>query len=127
MQWSNEEETEQLLNYIRMTRMEGLLERVGGLDRPVEWNWYDVLSPGEMQRLSFIRLLHHRPSIAFLDEATSALDMEMEYLLYTAAVQNGITLISVGHRQNLRQFHRWVLHLNGDGSWSMQPISINDS
>jgi len=39
MQWSNEEETEQLLNYIRMTRMEGLLERVGGLDRPVEWNW----------------------------------------------------------------------------------------
>ena len=88
---------------------------------------YDVLSPGEMQRLSFIRLLYHRPRLAFLDEATSALDTEMEHLIYTTAVQKGITLVSVGHRQNLRQFHQWMLHLNGDGSWSMQPASAPDS
>jgi len=127
LQWPNGDETEQLLDYLRMMRLDSLLERVGDLDRPVEWNWYDVLSPGEMQRLSFIRLLYHRPCVAFLDEATSALDMEMEHLLYTTAVQNGITLVSVGHRQNLRQFHQWVLHLNGDGSWSMQPVSSHES
>lgn len=75
-----------------------------------------------MQRLSFIRLLYHKPAMAFLDEATSALDMEMEQLLYSAAVDKGITLISVGHRESLRAFHKNLLHLKGDGSWTLEPI-----
>ena len=117
------QETDQLLDYIRLTRLDGLLERVGGLDGNVDWNWYDVLSPGEMQRLSFIRLLYHRPSMAFLDEATSALDMEMEEILYRDAVEKGITLISVGHRASLRPFHQRLLHLNGDaGNWTLEPL-----
>lgn len=76
-----------------------------------------------MQRLSFIRLLYHRPAIAFLDEATSAVDMEMEQLLYSAAVDKGITLVSVGHRASLRAFHQRLLHLTGDGTWTLEPIN----
>lgn len=83
-----------------------------------------MLSPGEMQRLSFIRLLYHKPSMAFLDEATSALDLEMERVLYAAAVSSGITLFSVGHRASLRPFHQRQLVLNGDGSWSLEPIVL---
>lgn len=75
-----------------------------------------------MQRLSFIRLLYHRPAIAYLDEATSALDLDMEQLLYEAAVERGITLVSVGHRASLRAYHHRLLRLNGDGSWTMEPI-----
>ena len=83
---------------------------------------YDVLSPGEMQRLSFIRLLHHRPSIAFLDEATSALDSGMEEVLYRAAAQLNITVVSVGHRASLRAFHHIQLQLNGSGGWTLEVI-----
>lgn len=79
-----------------------------------------------MQRLSFIRLLYHRPAIAFLDEATSAVDMEMEQLLYSLAVDKGITLVSVGHRASLRAFHQRSLHLNGDATWNLKPI-LQDS
>ncbi len=102
--------------------MDGLLERIGGLDKAVDWNWYDVLSPGEMQRLSFIRLLYHRPTLAFLDEATSALDAEMEGLLYSAAVELNVTLVSVGHRASLRAFHQSLLYVKGDGSWTLEPL-----
>ncbi|KAK4036889.1 ABC protein, subfamily ABCD [Daphnia magna] len=116
------DETEELLSYLHKMKLDGLMTRIGGLDRPAEWNWYDVLSPGEMQRLSFIRLLYHKPAMAFLDEATSALDMEMEQLLYSAAVDKGITLISVGHRESLRAFHKNLLHLKGDGSWTLEPM-----
>lgn len=122
MELVTNDETEQLLNYLQTMKLDGLMGRIGGLDRPVEWNWYDVLSPGEMQRLSFIRLLYHRPDMAFLDEATSALDMEMEQLLYSAAVEKGITLVSVGHRASLRAFHQRLLHLKGDGSWTLESI-----
>ena len=118
-----QDETDRLLAQLRLTKMDGLLERIGGLDRAVDWNWYDVLSPGEMQRLSFIRLLYHRPAMAFLDEATSALDAEMECLLYSAAVAAGVTLISVGHRPSLRAFHDDLLNLNGDGSWTLEPLT----
>lgn len=33
------EETEQLLNYLHEMKLDGLMSRIGGLDRPVEWNW----------------------------------------------------------------------------------------
>lgn len=32
----------------------------------------------------------------------------------------GITCISVGHRPTLRRFHDRVLHLHGDGSYSVE-------
>lgn len=117
-----QEETDQLLAHLSATKMDGLLERIGGLDRAVDWNWYDVLSPGEMQRLSFIRLLYHRPAMAFLDEATSAVDSDMEELLYSAAVSAGVTVVSVGHRDSLRAFHQDLLNLKGDGTWTLEPI-----
>jgi len=43
------------------------------LDTEPNWSWYDVLSPGEQQRLAFTRLLYHDPALAVLDEATSAI------------------------------------------------------
>lgn len=36
--------------------------------------------------------------------------------MYLKCKELGITLISVGHRERLRQFHHIELHLDGKGS-----------
>uniref|UniRef100_A0A8C0BBM3 ATP binding cassette subfamily D member 4 n=1 Tax=Buteo japonicus TaxID=224669 RepID=A0A8C0BBM3_9AVES len=80
---------------------------------------YDILSPGEMQRLSFARLFYLQPKYAVLDEATSALTEEVEHELYRVCLQLGMTLISVGHRASLEKFHSWILKLHGEGRWEL--------
>ncbi|RXN02635.1 ATP-binding cassette sub-family D member 4 isoform X2 [Labeo rohita] len=99
-----------------------LLTRIGGLDTKVNWNWYDVLSPGEMQRLCFARLFYLQPKYAVLDEATSALTEEAEGQLYKACKQLGMTLISLGHRSTLEKHHDVMLRLCGGGQWELTKL-----
>jgi len=115
-------ENEKLLEILDTVGLTTLCSRVGGLDSPVESNWEDMLSPGEMQRMSFARLFFHRPLIALLDEATSALDVPSETRLYSVCKQLGITVVSVGHRESLRQLHDYNLKLDGEGGWEYKKI-----
>ncbi|CAF4897389.1 unnamed protein product, partial [Rotaria sp. Silwood2] len=72
-------------------------------------DWSQVLSLGEQQKMAFIRILYHRPQWLFLDEATSSLDEQAETDLYSILIQqlmNYSTIISVGHRNSLKQFHQ---------------------
>uniref|UniRef100_A0A671KIB2 ATP-binding cassette sub-family D member 4-like n=1 Tax=Sinocyclocheilus anshuiensis TaxID=1608454 RepID=A0A671KIB2_9TELE len=94
---------ERILKYLELVGLSNLLTRIGGLDTKVDWNWDDVLSPGEMQRLCFARLFYLQPKYAVLDEATSALTEEAEGQLYKACKQLGMTLISLGHRSTLKK------------------------
>jgi putative ATP-binding cassette transporter len=75
--------------------------------------WGQRLSGGEQQRLALARVLLAEPATIFLDEATAALDERGEETLYR--VLRGLpwhpTIISVGHRATLRQFHDRVLEL----------------
>ncbi len=76
-------------------------------------NWSQILSLGEQQLLSFGRILLHKPDIIFMDEATSALDEAKEAHVY-ATIRNALpqtTIISVGHRSSLHQFHDEVIVL----------------
>jgi len=92
--------------------LQELLEAVGlghlctRLDEP-DVAWDHVLSGGEKQRLSFARLLIHRPSIAVLDEATSALDQASQAQMMNLVAERlpRTTLISIGHRPELEAFH----------------------
>uniref|UniRef100_A0A6Q2XQ49 ATP-binding cassette, sub-family D (ALD), member 4 n=1 Tax=Esox lucius TaxID=8010 RepID=A0A6Q2XQ49_ESOLU len=106
------------------SRLSSLLKRTGGLDEPVDWNWYDVLSPGEMQRLCFARLFYLQPKYAVLDEATSALTEEAEGQMYRACKQLGMTLVSLGHRRSLEKYHDILLKLCGEGSWELAKLKV---
>uniref|UniRef100_A0A8D0AL78 ATP-binding cassette, sub-family D (ALD), member 4 n=1 Tax=Sander lucioperca TaxID=283035 RepID=A0A8D0AL78_SANLU len=103
-------------------RVSSLLKRTGGLDEKVDWSWYDVLSPGEMQRLCFARLFYLQPKYAVLDEATSALTEEAEAQLYRTCKQLGMTLVSLGHRSSLEKYHDVQLKLCGGGLWELTKL-----
>jgi putative ATP-binding cassette transporter len=72
-----------------------------------EEKWDRTLSGGERQRVAFVRLVIRKPDIIIMDEATSALDEDSQnHLLglFDAELAEA-TLISVGHRPGLEDFH----------------------
>ena len=75
--------------------------------------WADVLSPGELQRLAFARVLLHRPAMLVMDEATSALDQANAALAYETVLAEmpRITIISVVHDDALETYHDHLLRI----------------
>ncbi|TNN82665.1 ATP-binding cassette sub-family D member 4 [Liparis tanakae] len=113
---------DRIIQFLELAGVSGLLKRTGGLDEKVEWNWYDVLSPGEMQRLCFARLFYLQPKYAVLDEATSALTEEAEAQLYRTCKRLGMTLVTLGHRSSLEKYHDVQLKLCGGGLWELTKL-----
>jgi vitamin B12/bleomycin/antimicrobial peptide transport system ATP-binding/permease protein len=102
-------------NTFPVPRLVAVLEEVGlgflGSELDDIQNWSQRLSLGEQQRLAFARILLLKPALLFLDEATSALDEASEARLYRLlrSAQWQPTIVSVGHRSTLRDFHDQVL------------------
>ncbi len=92
-------------------------------------NWPHVLSQGEQQRFSLARALLQKPNILLLDEATSAIDEEGEAMLYRviAARLPKTTVISIGHRSTLQEFHkkRFDITRAADQIAHLQPVAIS--
>jgi putative ATP-binding cassette transporter len=107
---------------LRQVNLADLTAKVGGLD--VELSWSDVLSLGEQQRLAFARLLLTKPSYAFLFDPNSDFDVKNETRLYQMLQQSDTTIVSVGHRPSLLQYHQKVLQLRGRSQW--QILSVED-
>lgn len=72
-----------------------------------------TLSLGQQQLIAFARLLLHEPAWVFLDEATSALDELSQRRVMSIFDRElaATTVLSIGHRPGLEQFHTRVLHL----------------
>src|SRR3984957_932223 len=75
--------------------------------------WAQRLSGGEQPRLAIARVLLGEPSVIFLDEATASLDEAGQEMLYRLLrdLPWHPTIISVGHRATLHQFHDRVFEL----------------
>jgi vitamin B12/bleomycin/antimicrobial peptide transport system ATP-binding/permease protein len=89
----------------------GLREFKDALDR--EERWDKSLSLGQQQRVAFARVLLHRPHWIFMDEATSALDEDNQALMLRLFEEElkGATILSIGHRPGLEEFHTRVLSI----------------
>jgi putative ATP-binding cassette transporter len=72
-----------------------------------EENWAQLLSGGEQQRLAIARALLNRPDWLFMDEPTAALPDDAQAVLYRLLTEKlpGTTLVSIGHREGLAEFH----------------------
>lgn len=90
-------------HYLDLCRLAHLAEKLDDVD-----NWSQRLSPGEQQRVAFVRALLARPEVLFLDEATSALDADTEEWLYGLLLRElpGVALVSIAHRHDVVKYHQ---------------------
>ncbi|ASK28367.1 ABC transporter ATP-binding protein/permease [Neisseria chenwenguii] len=95
-------DTAALETSMQQCRLGHLIENLDKTD-----DWQHRLSPGELQRIAFVRILLTRPKIILLDEATAALDEATEAQLYQT-VRHTLpqsVIVSIGHRSTLNAFH----------------------
>lgn len=72
-----------------------------------------TLSGGEQQRISFARILLHKPGILVLDEITAALDENAGKSLYKDMTEKlpDTIIVSIAHNAHIMPFHTLHAHL----------------
>lgn len=85
-------------------------------DKDISWD--KMLSGGEQQRLAFVRILLHKPDVLIMDESTSALDEASQESLMNLFKEElaHMTVITVGHRPSLADYHEKRLVLTKQDS-----------
>jgi putative ATP-binding cassette transporter len=93
-------------HYLELCKLPHLKKLLDHVD-----TWSQRLSPGEQQRVAFVRALLTKPAVLFMDEASSALDTETEELVYQLILQElpDAAIVSVAHRESVAKHHkvRW--------------------
>eukprot|EP01088_Endostelium_zonatum_P005770 TRINITY_DN1768_c0_g1_i1.p1 TRINITY_DN1768_c0_g1~~TRINITY_DN1768_c0_g1_i1.p1 ORF type:complete len:668 (-),score=118.28 TRINITY_DN1768_c0_g1_i1:31-2013(-) len=124
--YEDQEEWKENLRHVEMS--EEIIEAEGRQD------WSKILSPGERQKVAMSRILQSKPRLVFLDEVTSQVSSSLEEKFYETLKREmertrlggmGWQLdgyVSVGHRESLKQYHDWLLTLDGFGGWELTRV-----
>lgn len=98
-------------HYLERCRLPHLMDSLDESD-----NWSTRLSPGEQQRLAFVRALLREPDVLFLDEASSAMDADTEQALYELMLAElpHASIISIAHREIVARYHQLHWHFEED-------------
>jgi len=113
---SNEFSHKEILDALNRLSI-GYLATDHGLNTTKDWG--RVLSVGEQQRIAFTRVILNLPKLVILDEATSALDINNENMAYKLLDELSIQYISVGHRENLLNFHQTILNIEDNDNYNL--------
>ncbi|GAC1341314.1 MAG: ABC transporter ATP-binding protein/permease [Acetobacteraceae bacterium] len=105
---AREPPTEELEAALARCGLQHLIPRLDEEDR-----WDKLLSGGEQQRIGFARLIVQRPDVVIMDEATAALDVPSQASMMELFRNElaATTVISVGHRPELEEYHTRKLAL----------------
>lgn len=109
--------------YLEQCRLPHLMESLDEVD-----NWSTRLSPGEQQRLAFVRALLSEPDVLFLDEASSALDADTEQALYELVIAElpHAAIISISHRDIVARHHQlhWRFEAGTDARFHINTTGL---
>ncbi len=99
---------ESIAKWLSVVGLKRLAKRLDDIE-----DWQAYLSPGQAQRIGFVRILLARPDVIFLDEATSALDEANEKLMYALLATHlpDSVVVSIGHRSSLLEFHHKTIQV----------------
>lgn len=112
---------EECINAAKMVHADRFIEKYSdGYNHVLEERGGD-LSAGEMQLISFARMIIKNPSVIILDEATSAVDTETEILIKELfdEMTRGKTTFAVAHRlSTVKNFDR-IIYVGNKGILEM--------
>jgi len=111
---------EQISTLLRGLGLEGVLERMGGLD--VERDWDDALSLGEQQLLSVARVVLAAPRFVFLERPRATLGAAHADQVLSLLRERSITYLTLGDGGDRLGDHDFVLELADDGGWTWKAL-----
>ena len=89
-------------------------------------DWSVVLSVGEQQRLSFLRLfvffsfMSNEKTLVLFDESTSAIDLQTEEQIYQYLIKLNVWFVTISHRSSLAHWHHKSLHFTPNSNASVE-------
>jgi len=85
-------------------------------------DWSTILSLGEQQRISFIRILINKPKLIVMDEPSSSLNPDLENLAFETilAKLKDTTILTIGHSETLKKFHKKIVNVE---EW-IAPVEV---
>ena len=118
--WEAEVPDDQIREVLRKLDLEGVVDRVGGLD--IDCHWDDVFSITEQHLLSVARIFLSRPVFVFLDRPGSSLPRVRVARILEMLRKEGIGVVVFSRNGDTQLHFDSCLEILADGKWLVRDI-----